>query len=351
VLRVAGLQRGLLSQLKSFDRGGRPSMIGLELDGEFTTADVDQGAAAGPALVQLRVDADDLPNGPLRRIGPGPFGEPHPQRVAEMLFEGGVVGLRRRHLRLEQHPAIDTQPAPVEGLNLVCDRDMGVQIRIAGAAVAVSERGRHQPVNVDLPDPLRPAPGEQRLLLDETQRIGDGGSVRPLDRRHYGPLGDRPQRRDRLHRRERQVVAGDRLQVWSRILRDLGCELPGVHRVPAVLGTKELFRHLGPDPRPRRGRDLGIGGCADQRVQFSEPLRHRDPEGRRPIDHPERSAQPHHNIDGIQRDVGAVDVPRAGTGEWMQAVPEQVAHLLRGYRIASVHAVYALHPGADPDPW
>ena len=61
-----------------------------------------------------------------------------------MLFEGGVVGLRCRHLRLEQHPAIDGQPAPVEGLDLVRDRDVGVQIRVAGPAVAVGERRRDQ---------------------------------------------------------------------------------------------------------------------------------------------------------------------------------------------------------------
>ena len=144
MLGVAGLQRGLLGQVQGFDRGRWPAMIYLELDGEFAAADVDLGAAAGPALVQPGVDADNLPDGPLRRIGPGPFGEPHPQAVAEVLFEGGVVGLRRRHLRLEQHPSVDRQPASVEGLDLVRDRDVGVQIRVAGAAVAVGERGRHQ---------------------------------------------------------------------------------------------------------------------------------------------------------------------------------------------------------------
>ena len=118
-----------------------------------------------------------------------------------------------------------------------------------------------------------------------------------------------------------------------------------------MLGVKEVLRHLCPDPGPGGGRDLGVGGCADQSVQVSDPLRHRDPERRRPIDDPERGAEPHRIIDGIQRDVGAVDVLRAGTGEWMQAVPEQVAHLLRSYRIASVHAVYAVHAGADPDAW
>ena len=33
---------------------------------------------------------------------------------------------------------------------------MGVQIRVAGTAVAVGERGRDQAGDVDLPDPLSP---------------------------------------------------------------------------------------------------------------------------------------------------------------------------------------------------
>jgi hypothetical protein len=61
-----------------------------------------------------------------------------------MLLKGGVVGLRRGHLCLEQHPAVDRQPAPIEGLRFVRHRDMGVQIRVADAAVAVGEPTRDQ---------------------------------------------------------------------------------------------------------------------------------------------------------------------------------------------------------------
>ena len=59
---------------------------------------------------------------------------------------------------------------------------MGVQIRIAGPAVAVGERRRDQTADVDLPDPLRAGPGEQRMLLDEPQRIADGGLMGAFDR-------------------------------------------------------------------------------------------------------------------------------------------------------------------------
>jgi hypothetical protein len=77
VFGVAGLQRRLLRQLQRFDRGRRPAMILLELDGEFAAADVDVGTPSRPALVQSWVDADDLSDWPLCRVGAGPFSEPH----------------------------------------------------------------------------------------------------------------------------------------------------------------------------------------------------------------------------------------------------------------------------------
>ena len=130
VFGVAGLQRRLLRQVQRFDRGRRPAMIFLELDREFTAADVDVGAAGRPALVQSGVDTDDLPDRPLRRVGAGPFSKPHPQGLAKVLLERGVVGLRRGHIGFEQHPSVDRQPASVEGLHLVRHRDVGVQIRV-----------------------------------------------------------------------------------------------------------------------------------------------------------------------------------------------------------------------------
>ena len=62
---VAGFQGRLLGQVQRFDRGRRAAMIVLELDGELAAAGVDVGAAGRPALVQARVDTDDLPDRPL----------------------------------------------------------------------------------------------------------------------------------------------------------------------------------------------------------------------------------------------------------------------------------------------
>ncbi len=171
---VAGLQGCLLGQVQRFDRCRRSAMIFLELDGEFAAADVDVGAAGRPALVQSRVDADDLPDRPLRRVGTRPFGEPHPQIAAKVLLERSVIGLRRGNVGLEQHPPIDRQPPSIEGLHLVRHRNVGVQIRVAGSAVAVGERGRDEAADVNLPDALRAGPGEQGMLLDERQRVLDG---------------------------------------------------------------------------------------------------------------------------------------------------------------------------------
>ena len=129
-------------------------MITLKLGRQLAAAGLDQAPAGPTSAGSAGVDTDDLPHRPLPRVGVGPFREPHPQRVAEVLFQGGVVGLRRRHGGLEQHPAVDGQPPPVEGLHLVRHRDMGVQIRVTGPAVAVGERGRDQAADVDLPDPV-----------------------------------------------------------------------------------------------------------------------------------------------------------------------------------------------------
>jgi hypothetical protein len=102
---------------------------------------LDQHPPGRPTLVQGRVNTDNLPHRPLTRVSVASFREPYTEPVAEVVFQGGVVGLRRRHRGFEQHPAVDGQPASVERLYFVRDRDVGVQIRIAGSGVAVCERG------------------------------------------------------------------------------------------------------------------------------------------------------------------------------------------------------------------
>ena len=95
------------------------------------------------------------------------------------------------------------QPASVEGLYLVGHREVGVQVRVAGPAVPVGERCGDQASDVDLPDPLRPGPGEQGMLLEERQSVLHCGLMRPFDHSRHRRISDRPQGGHRLHRRER----------------------------------------------------------------------------------------------------------------------------------------------------
>jgi hypothetical protein len=88
------------------------------------------------------------------------------------------------------------RPASVEGLHLVRHRHVGVQIRVPGSGVAVGERSRNQAADVDLPDPLRSGPGEQRMILDKGQGVPDRGLMGLFDHSRYRRFGDRPQGRD-----------------------------------------------------------------------------------------------------------------------------------------------------------
>src|SRR5215207_3672802 len=119
-----------------------------------------------------------------------------------------------------------------------------MEIGVSGSAVAVGERGRDQASDVDLPDPLWPGPGEQRVLLDERQRVAHGGLVGPFDDGRHPWVGDRPQGRHRLHRRERQVVTRNRLGWWPRVLGDLRRELSSIDWLPAMLGPEGLPGNL-----------------------------------------------------------------------------------------------------------
>ena len=193
VLRVPGLQGGLLRQLQRLHRRGWPAVVLLEPGGQLTLPDHDHLPPRRPPLVQRRVDADDLPHRPLPRVRVGSFGEADAEPVGEVVFEGGVVGLRRRHLRLEQHPAVDRQPLPGQGLHLVRHRHMGVQVRVAGAAVPVRERRRDQTADVDLPHPTLALSGEQGVLLEEPQRVRHRRLVGLLDQSGGLRVGDRPQ--------------------------------------------------------------------------------------------------------------------------------------------------------------
>ena len=109
-----------------------------------------------------------------------------------------------------QDRSVDRQPLALFGLDLVGDRDVGVQIRVACAGVAMQERGGDQATGLDLPRAAGSLAAEDRMGLEEGQRVEYGGVVRHLDLPRDLGRCDRPQGRNRLRGAERQVESGDR---------------------------------------------------------------------------------------------------------------------------------------------
>jgi hypothetical protein len=97
---------------------------------------------------------------------------------------------------------------------------MGVQVGIPGAGIAVGERCGDEPFGVDLSDTVGADTGEGGVVLQPLQHVGHRLVVSGLDLLGNLRRGDRPERRDRLHRRERQVIAGDRRGARPRGPRD-----------------------------------------------------------------------------------------------------------------------------------
>ena len=82
--------------------------------------------------------------------------------------------------------------SPSRVLRLVADRDVGVQVGVAGAGVAMDELRGHQAACLHLLDPLTAAAGEQHLLLQVLQRCGNGGLVRRLHLPGHRPVAPPP---------------------------------------------------------------------------------------------------------------------------------------------------------------
>ena len=362
VLRVAGLQGGLLCQVQGLDRGRGPAVGALELGDQDVAAVLDVGASLGEPLVEPGVDADDLAHRTSAGVaaagrGGGAFGEPDPEGVTEVVFEGGVVGLRGRDHGLEQDPAVDGSPLAVQGLHLVRDRDVGVQVGVPGAGVAVRERGRDQSGHVDLTDPVRPQPGEQGPLFEEGEGVADGGLMGALDAGGGGRVGQRPQDRDTLHRGEGQVEPGDRGGPGAGVLGDHRGELAGIGGFAAVLGEEVLAGHLGADLGTLSGRNGPVAGESRGLVDGLDPGRDLDPE---PGDiagvdlerRTETGRGPVLGIGGVDH-LGAADAAVQLGGplgrERVVSGPEQRQHLLRGHHVPGIEAVDAGHPGTHPD--
>jgi hypothetical protein len=178
---------------------------GLELFGQLVGAGLDHGAARRPAGEQFWLQTDDFAHRAF--TAPGGFGgrERHPEPVSEVGFQAAVVQLGGRDGDPVERGAVQRQPPAVGGADLVGDRDVGVQVGVTGAGVAVGERRGDQPGGVDLGDAVGAGAGERCFLLKEFQRVGDGGVVAFLDGFGHRAGCDRPQRRHAFHWGEGQV--------------------------------------------------------------------------------------------------------------------------------------------------
>ena len=207
----------------------------------------------------------------ISRIGrfagsvPGRSANRTPKVSRRCCSKRGVVGLRRGHVGFEQHPAVDGQPASVEGLHLVRHRDVGVQIRVAGPAVPVGERGRDEASDVDLPDALGPGPGEQGMLLDERQSVLDGGLVGPFDRRPPPPVR-RPPTRSRPTSPGR--TSGRNRQLSVSAAANLSRSVPPAPAHRWVRGHARRGRTPGP---PRSAPGPGLQPAAARRPAGRPP--------------------------------------------------------------------------------
>ncbi|CAM3890834.1 hypothetical protein NOZE110980_19100 [Nocardioides zeicaulis] len=375
VLGVAGLECRLLGELEGFDRCRRPPMRSLEVDDQDSAPRLDAGTPPREPGVQPRVDTDDLAHRVLASIRASPVGraftallEPNTERIGQVAFEGGVVGLGRRHDGLVQRSPVDRQPLPShgsgdwgDGFDLVGDGDVGVEVGVAGARVAVGERGRDQPADVDLPHAVGALARVERGGLEEGEGVVDGGLVRAFDDHSGGGVGDRPERRDALDGGEGEVVPGDGRGLRAGVLGDGGGELAGPvgsgGGVATVLGAEEVASDLGAHPGTFRGGYRIVGAHSVVGVDGGEPLGDLDPERADVVVvHLERRPKTSHcpvlsvgrageswPADAEVKGVGA------GRGERVVAGAEQVLHLLGGHHVAGVEAVDAGHPGPDPD--
>ena len=352
LLRLARLQGGLLGQVAGLGLARWPGVGGVEAGGELALAGLDRQAPARPALREALIHPGDLTRRPLAQVAVRPVGEHQPRPVGQVLLQAGVVGLRRAHRGRVQDPPVDRQPPPVQGLDLVGHRQVGVQVRVAGAGVAVDERSRDRTAHVDLAYPVAAGAGEQRVAFEVGQGVGHRLVVGGLDLVPDRGRGDRPQRGHALGGGERQVVAGHRTRARAGVLGDRGADLTGVGRVPAVLGPEQAAGHLGADAGPVVDVDRVVTGQAGGHVVLLEPARHLTTEQRHILGggvHLERRAQAHRRPPLRLGGVRAQRFEPFG-GQRVVAGSEQQPHLLGGHRVAGVEPVQAGQPGTHPRP-
>ena len=161
-------------------------------------------SACRPVVEEERRDALDL--GRTVVVDGGPR---DPEPLGQLRSKRRLVEHAGRLLRREQLTAVEREPRAVLRADLVGDEDVGVELWVSGARGAVDEARGEEPFGVDLEDAVVAAARERGVLFDEGERCGDRGLVRGEDLCGCRFVGERPQHRDALRRREREREAGD----------------------------------------------------------------------------------------------------------------------------------------------
>ena len=185
VFCLAGFQGGLLGDGQHFHGGGFAAVLGLKRLGQLADAVLDGAAPRGPALDQFGGHAGDFTHRALAGCGGSRRLRMRRRPRDQVGFQAGVVQLGGGHRGFVQRGAVQGQPARdsvgAEGSHFVAHRDVGVQVGVPGARVAVVERGGDQTGGVDLGDAVGAHAGERRVVFEEGQRFGDGFVVAVLD--------------------------------------------------------------------------------------------------------------------------------------------------------------------------
>ena len=157
--------------------------------------------------------------------------------------------------------------------------------------------------------------------------------------------GDRPQRGHRLHRGEREVEPGHRRRLRPGHLGQEPGQLPGVRRGPAVPLGEHLGGQFGADPGPLLRRHRRVLRPPVHGVPRLVPDGQPFPPCRVALHHPVRRTQLRRGQRGRRGPAGVDDVGLDAVGVGVDALPEQVPHLLLGDRPGRAQAFEA---AADP---
>ena len=145
----------------------------------------------------------------------------HAESSGQFVAQRGLEHDPGSQLRPIQRLAVEGCPAPIGPAGEIRDEDVGVELRVTGAARAMPEPRRDEPGAVkSTGTPLlercrlrssvvRPAPHETRLALQPRQRIVDSCVDGVGDLRAYERVRERVHHRHRLRCRERQIEPWD----------------------------------------------------------------------------------------------------------------------------------------------